>query len=94
MIGKGSRSATVREAIKKYKAVYFVATGGAGALLNRAIKKVEPVAYEDLGAEAIIRLTVEDFPAIVADDVSEHGAVAINTCDTVSIVINIRQADA
>ncbi|MBI2832523.1 MAG: Fe-S-containing hydro-lyase [Chloroflexi bacterium] len=69
MIGKGSRSAEVRESIKEYKAVYFVATGGAGALLHRTIKNVEPVAYEDLGAEAVLRLLVEDFPLIVANDI-------------------------
>lgn len=69
MIGKGNRSAAVREALRKYKAVYFVTTGGAAALLHKTIRKVEPVAYEDLGAEAILRLTVEDFPAIVANDI-------------------------
>jgi len=71
IIGKGSRSTEVREAIKKYKAVYLVATGGAGALLARAIREVEVIAYEELGAEAIRRLTVENFPAIVANDI--HG---------------------
>jgi fumarate hydratase subunit beta len=69
MIGKGSRSAEVREAIRKYKAVYLVATGGAGALLAKTIKRAEVIAYKDLGAEAILRLTVEDFPAIVANDI-------------------------
>jgi len=69
MIGKGSRSPVVREAIKKYKAVYFVSLGGAGALLARTIKKVEVIAYEDLGTEAVRRLAVEDFPAIVANDI-------------------------
>ncbi|MBI4284707.1 MAG: Fe-S-containing hydro-lyase [Chloroflexi bacterium] len=69
MIGKGSRSPVVREAIQKHKAVYFVTIGGAGALLARAIKRVEMVAYEDLGAEAILRLTVEDLPAVVANDI-------------------------
>jgi fumarate hydratase subunit beta len=68
MIGKGGRTPAVREAIKQHKAVYFVTTGGASALLARAVKKVEPVAYKDLGAEAIIRLTVVDFPAFVAND--------------------------
>jgi len=71
IIGKGSRSPEVRESIKKYKAVYLVATGGAGALLAGAIKQVEVIAYEELGAEAIRRLTVENFPAIVANDI--HG---------------------
>jgi len=69
MIGKGNRSAEVREAIKKHKAVYLVTTGGAGALLARAIKQVEVIAYEELGAEAVMRLTVENFPAIVANDI-------------------------
>lgn len=69
MIGKGSRSAEVREALQKYKAVYFVTVGGAGALLSRSIKKVEVIAYEDLGTEAIRQLTVENFPAIVANDI-------------------------
>jgi fumarate hydratase subunit beta len=71
MIGKGSRSAEVKEAIKKHKAVYLVATGGAGALLAKAIKKTETIAYQELGTEAILKLTVEDFPAIVANDI--HG---------------------
>jgi fumarate hydratase subunit beta len=68
MIGKGERSQAVREAIKKYKAVYLVATGGAAALISKSIKKSETIAYEELGAEALLKLTVEDFPAIVADD--------------------------
>ena len=69
MIGKGSRSSAVKEAIKKYKAVYFATTGGAGALLAKSIKQGEVVAYEDLGAEAILRLNVENFPAIVVNDI-------------------------
>ncbi len=69
MIGKGNRSPEVREAIKKYKAAYLVTIGGAGALLARSIKQAEVIAYEDLGAEAIRRLTVENFPAIVANDI-------------------------
>lgn len=69
MIGKGGRSAAVKEAIQKHKAVYFIATGGAGALLSRHIKSAEIVAYEDLGPEAIRKLYVEDFPAIVANDI-------------------------
>ncbi len=69
MVGKGGRSAEVREAIKQYKALYFAAIGGAGALLAKTIKQVEVIAYEDLGIEAIIRLRVEDFPAIVANDI-------------------------
>jgi fumarate hydratase subunit beta len=69
MIGKGGRSAEVREAIRQYRAVYLAATGGAGALLARTIRRAEIVAYEELGTEAILRLTVEDFPAIVANDI-------------------------
>lgn len=69
MIGKGSRSPKVREAIREYKAVYLVTIGGAGALLSKSIKQVEVIAYEDLGAEAILRLKVENFPAIVANDI-------------------------
>lgn len=68
MIGKGKRSDEVKEALRKHKAVYFGATGGAGALLARTIKAAEIVAYEDLGPEAIRRLTVEDFPAVVVND--------------------------
>ncbi len=69
MIGKGSRSQSVREAIERYKAVYFATTGGAGALLAKSVKQSEVIAYEDLGAEAILRLEVENFPAIVASDI-------------------------
>lgn len=69
MIGKGMRSDSVKEAMKKYKAVYFAATGGAGALLAKRIKKAEIIAYEDLGPEAIRRLEVEDFPVIVINDI-------------------------
>lgn len=69
MIGKGDRSQTVREAIKKYRAVYLVATGGAAALISKSIKKSETIAYEELGTEAVLKLTVKDFPAIVANDI-------------------------
>jgi fumarate hydratase subunit beta len=69
MIGKGIRGKEVIEAMKKFKAIYFAATGGAGALLSKRIKKAEVVAYEDLGPEAIRRLEVEDFPVIVVNDV-------------------------
>lgn len=67
-IGKGARSQAVRDAMKKHRAVYFGAIGGAGAVLSRFVKKLEIVAYEDLGTEAIRRLEVEGFPAIVIDD--------------------------
>ncbi len=69
MIGKGMRSDAVKEAMKKFKAIYFAATGGAGALLAKRVKKAEVVAYEDLGPEAIRRLEVEDLPVIVINDV-------------------------
>ena len=68
MIGKGKRGPEVVAAMKEYGAVYFGAIGGCGALLSKCIKKAEIVAYEDLGAEAIRRLEVEDFPAIVIID--------------------------
>lgn len=69
MIGKGYRSNEVKEAMKKYRAVYFAATGGAAALLSERIKKQEIVAYDDLGPEALRRLEVEDFPVIVVNDI-------------------------
>jgi fumarate hydratase subunit beta len=69
IIGKGGRGLAVRDALKQYKGVYFIAVGGAGALLARQIKKVDIVAYEDLGTEAVRRLEVENFPAIVCDDI-------------------------
>lgn len=68
MIGKGKRGPEVIAAMKEHGAVYFGAIGGCGALLSKCIKKSEIVAYEDLGAEAIRRLEVENFPAIVVID--------------------------
>jgi len=69
MIGKGNRSQAVKDAMRKYKAVYFGAIGGAGALISKSIKKAEVIAYEDLGAEAIRCLEVENFPATVINDI-------------------------
>ncbi|MEW6423719.1 MAG: Fe-S-containing hydro-lyase [Bacillota bacterium] len=69
LIGKGMRSEEVKEAMKKYKAVYLAAVGGAGALIARRIKQARVVAYPELGAEAVYELVVEDFPAIVVNDV-------------------------
>ncbi len=69
MIGKGMRSPAVKDAMKQYKAVYFGAIGGAGALAARSIKKSEVIAYEELGAEAVRRLEVEDFPVTVVNDI-------------------------
>ena len=68
MIGKGDRSDTVVSAMKKYGVVYFAATGGAGALIARSIRKCDLVAFPELGPEAVYRLEVEDFPVIVAID--------------------------
>jgi len=68
MIGKGKRGEEVISAMKTHGAVYFGAIGGCGALLGKCIKQSEVVAYEDLGAEAIRRLEVEDFPAVVIID--------------------------
>ena len=68
MIGKGKRGPEVIDAMKKHGAVYFGATGGCGALLAKCIKKSEVIAYDDLGAEAIRRLEVEDFPVTVIID--------------------------
>jgi len=68
MIGKGPRDKGVVEAMVKYGAIYFAATGGAGALIARCIKEVRVVAYEDLGPEAIREMVVDSFPLIVAID--------------------------
>ena len=68
MIGKGQRTEPVVEAMKKFKAVYFAAVGGAGALIARAVKSNKIVAYEELGPEAVRMLEVADFPVIVAQD--------------------------
>ena len=71
MIGKGLRSQAVRDAMVQYRAVYLGAIGGAGALIAQSVKKAEVVAYEELGAEAVRRLEVEDFPVTVVNDI--HG---------------------
>lgn len=70
-IGKGKRNEEVKQALKKYKAVYLAATGGAGALLSQCIKEAEVIAHEDLGPEAVRKLKVEDFPTLVVNDA--HG---------------------
>ncbi len=67
-IGKGARSQAVKDALRRHTAVYFGAIGGAGAVLSQFVKTLEVVAYEDLGTEAIRRLEVEGFPAIVVND--------------------------
>lgn len=68
MIGKGYRNKQVTDSIVKNKAIYFGAIGGSGALIARTIKAVEIIAYEDLGTEAIRKMVVEDFPAVVIND--------------------------
>jgi fumarate hydratase subunit beta len=74
MIGKGNRSPAVREAMQEHRSVYFCAIGGAGALIAKSVRAAEVIAYEDLGAEALRRLEVVEFPAIVVNDV--HGGDA------------------
>ncbi|NLF24459.1 MAG: TRZ/ATZ family protein [Deltaproteobacteria bacterium] len=68
MVGKGNRSLEVVEAMRRNVAVYFYASGGCGALYAQCIKRAEPIAFTDLGPEAVFRLVVEDFPVIVAID--------------------------
>ena len=68
MIGKGMRSEEVREAMREHGCVYFGAVEGTAALLARRVREAEVIAYEDLGAEAVRRLVVEDFPVIVIND--------------------------
>ncbi len=68
MIGKGRRSEEVRQLIKKYKAVYFLATGGAGAFLSKRVVSAKPILFKELGPEAIYKLQVKDFPLIVSID--------------------------
>ena len=70
MIGKGSRGDNVKQAMKKHGAVYFAAVGGAGALISKSIVNAEVIAYPELGAEAVRRMEVKNFPAIVAIDTS------------------------
>jgi len=79
MIGKGGRGKQVIDALKKNKAVYFVAVGGAAALLSKCIKKSEVILYHDLGTEAIRRLEVQEFPVIVMNDIygGDLGALGI-----------------
>lgn len=69
MIGKGMRSQAVKDAMKEHKAVYLAAVGGAGALISKSIKKSEVIAYAELGAEAVRRIEVEDFPSTVINDI-------------------------
>ncbi len=68
IIGKGGRGTLVKQALQRHKAVYLLAIGGAGALLSKTIKKLDVIAYEDLGTESVKKLEVEGFPAIVCCD--------------------------
>jgi fumarate hydratase subunit beta len=68
MIGKGRRSEEVRRSIQKHKAVYFLATGGAGAFLSKRVVAAKPLYFKELGPEAIYKLQVKDFPLIVGID--------------------------
>lgn len=74
MIGKGNRSQAVRDALQRYRAVYFAAVGGAAALVAATVRTSEVIAYPDLGPEALRRLEVVDFPAIVIDDMYGNDA--------------------
>jgi fumarate hydratase subunit beta len=76
-IGKGGRGPEVAAALQKHRAVYFLAVGGAGALLARHIKAVEVVAYEDLGTEAMRRMQLEAFPVVVCNDIYGGDALAL-----------------
>ncbi|HEY94926.1 MAG TPA: Fe-S-containing hydro-lyase [Dehalococcoidia bacterium] len=69
MIGKGMRSQAVKEAIVEFRAVYFGAVGGAGAVISRSIRNAEVIAYNDLDAEAVRKIEVEDFPVVVVNDI-------------------------
>lgn len=84
MIGKGIRSSEVIESMITNKAVYFAATGGAGALLSRCIKESKIIAYDELGTEAVHRLYVEDFPVIVAIDSKGNNIYELNTKSSVN----------
>jgi len=77
MIGKGTRAKEVIAAIKKYKLVYFLTYAGCGALLSQYIKKAKPIAYKDLGPEAIYKLEVKDFPLLVAIDSKGNNLYAV-----------------
>ena len=84
MIGKGERSVEVKEAIKKYKAVYFSALGGLGALYTDNIKKAKIIAFPELGPEAIYELEVEDFYAIVINDAEGNDFYVLNKYNWIS----------
>jgi fumarate hydratase subunit beta len=80
-IGKGGRGPETVAALRRHRAVYFLAVGGAGALLSRHIKGAEVVAYEDLGTEAMRRLQLEGFPAVVCNDIHGGDALALGKAE-------------
>jgi len=80
MIGKGKRSKEVMDAIIRNKAVYFAAVGGAGALLSKCVVKSETLCYEDLGAEAILKMEVKDFPIVVVVDTEGNNLYETAVC--------------
>ncbi|MGL4868566.1 MAG: Fe-S-containing hydro-lyase [Cetobacterium sp.] len=82
MIGKGARNKEVRDSIVKNKAIYFAAVGGAAALIAQSVKSSEIIAYEDLGAEAIRKLEVVNFPAIVINDCDGNDLYEITRSNT------------
>ena len=86
MIGKGKRGPEVIEAMKEHGAIYFGAIGGCGALLSRCIKSARVVAYEDLGAEAIRELVVEDFPAVVIIDAQGNNLYETGKADYLATI--------
>jgi fumarate hydratase subunit beta len=84
-LGKGSRSKPVREAMKKYGAVYFATVGGAGALLSKSIIKSDLVAFEDAGPEALFRFEVENFPAVVINDLEGNDYYEMVTAERLGV---------
>ena len=90
MIGKGKRGPEVVAAMKEHGAVYFGAIGGCGALLSKCVKKAEVIAYEDLGAEAIHRLEVENFPVVVVIDSEGNNLYETGPADYLKTVNNLK----
>ncbi len=78
MIGKGKRSENFKNLLVRYKAVYFIAPGGVAAYLSTKVKKIEQIAYKDLGPEAIYRLEIVDFPLVVAGDIYGGDIFSLN----------------
>jgi len=84
-LGKGSRSMPVRQAMKKYGAVYLATVGGAGALLSKSITKSELVAFEDAGPEALFKFEVENFPAVVINDLEGNDFYEMVTAERLGV---------